>query len=196
MRTTLIICAVILVSCARKSIPEATPIIIKNDCDSLITAALENIEYISFSDSACEDLAFRLASDNIKLSESISTLKKEILQCSVLLHKVSTPTVFIDRSKTKTKVSKSYNDIEVYKLKHSLLMKSDSIAELYAENIALSGKIKDLDKMKNSTTGDSSPNSLRSGNTTSRSPWYTFLIVFIAGGITSQAIRLIIKNAL
>ena len=108
----------------------------------------------------------------------------------------------------KIKIKKSYNDVtknsnnstEIIKLRKSLLFKDNIIDSLTLLNIVLSGKLKDADKeinrMKNSTTGDSSPSINKSGNTTSKAPWYTYLIVFAAGGICSLAIRSLLKNIL
>ena len=114
--------------------------------------------------------------------------------------------VTIAKSPKKIKIKNSYNDItkrsnnEDIRLSNSVLIKDATIDSLTMVTNILDGKLKTLNKgierLKNSTKGDNSPNTIKSGNTTSKSPWYTFLIVFIAGGITSQAIRLIIKNAL
>ncbi|HUM50483.1 MAG TPA: hypothetical protein PK431_01665 [Chitinophagales bacterium] len=175
------------VSCATAKKTSSTIVIEQTNSDSLIQSALAKIKTDSVV--PCKDLQV----DVVRLSQALSDCYKYESQCS---------TVIVDKSKTKYK--NSFNDItknsnnttEVNNLKRSVQLKSDSIANLTADNLALNGKVKDLVKIKKSTTGDSSPNTNKSGNTTKKAEWYLWLIVFIAGGITSQAIRSLITKSI
>lgn len=149
-------------SCSRKTLPEITPIVIKTDCDSLIKATLSKVGKSAKSDS-CNNFSFEI----IQLSEELSQCKSELLKSQIVMSKQ--PTTIITG-----KVKKSFNidNSEVIKLRNSLFAQADSIASINAENLALKGKVKDLQKLKNSTTGDSSPTMVKSGNTTNKSNWW------------------------
>lgn len=148
-------------SCHRQ-MPQQTPIVIKSDCDSLIKATLAKVGKSAKSDS-CNDFSFEI----IQLSEELAQCKSELLKSQIVMSKQ--PTVVING-----RVKKSFNidNSEVVKLRNSLYAKSDSIASINADNLALKGKVKELQKLKNSTTGDSSPTMVKSGNTTNKSNWW------------------------
>lgn len=162
----------------------------------------------------CDEMYNELQLEVISLSDDLTILESEYEQCILALSQkpVEKETIVINcpeqQLPKKIKIKKSYNDItknsnnstEIIKLRKALLFKENIIDSLKLENTNLSGKLKDADKqisrMKNSTTGDSSPSINKSGNTTSKAPWYTYLIVFAAGGICSLAIRSLLKNIL
>lgn len=162
----------------------------------------------------CDEMYNELQLEVISLSNDLTILESEYEQCIMALSQkpVEKETIVINcpeqKLPKKIKIKKSYNDVtknsnnstEIIKLRKSLLFKDNIIDSLTLLNIVLSGKLKDSDKeisrMKNSTTGDSSPSINKSGNTTSKAPWYTYLIVFAAGGICSLAIRSLLKNIL
>lgn len=187
----------LLVACAsQKSTQQNQPstVIVNTNCDSLIQSALFKIK--SDSVTPCEDLQVEI----IRLSQALSDCKKNESECTIALS--LKPTTVIDKSRTKYR--NSFNDItknsnnttEVNNLKRSIQVKSDSIAYLQANNLALNSKVKDLTKIKKSTTGDNSPNTNKSGNTTNKASWYLWLITFCVGGLSSQAIRMIITKSI
>lgn len=169
---------------------------------------------LSAENLGCDEMYNELQLEVISLSNDLTILESEYEQCIISLSKkpVEKETIVINcpeqKLPKKIKIKKSYNDItknsnnstEIIKLRKALLFKENIIDSLKIENTNLSGKLKDADKqisrMKNSTTGDSSPSINKSGNTTSKAPWYTYLIVFAAGGICSLAIRSLLKNIL
>ena len=171
-----------------------------------IDLSAENLE--------CDEMYNELQLEVISLSNDLTILESEYEQCILALSQkpVEKETIVINcpeqQLPKKIKIKKSYNDItknsnnstEIIKLRKALLFKENIIDSLTLENTNLSGKLKDADKeinrLKNSTTGDSSPSINKSGNTTSKAPWYTYLIVFAAGGICSLAIRSLLKNIL
>ena len=162
----------------------------------------------------CDEMYNELQLEVISLSNDLTILESEYEQCILALSQkpVEKETIVINcpeqKLPKKIKIKKSYNDVtknsnnstEIIKLRKALLFKDNIIDSLTLSNIVLSGKLKDSDKeinrMKNSTTGDSSPSINKSGNTTSKAPWYTYLIVFAAGGISSLAIRSLLKHIL
>jgi hypothetical protein len=194
--TYLIIVLSIVACSAVKKSTKTTPvnaIVFNTDCDSLIKAALSKIK----SDS-CNRIDLQI--EVIRLTQALSDCYKHESECSEAL--ASKETVFVDKSKTKIK--NSFNDVtknsnnttEINNLKRSIQVKSDSIAYLQSENLALNGKVKDLIKNKKSTTGENSPNIAKSGNTTQKAAWYLWVIVFIAGGISFQAVRMLITKSI
>lgn len=162
----------------------------------------------------CDEMYNELQLEVISLSNDLTILESEYEQCILSLSQkpVEKETIVINcpeqKLPKKIKIKKSYNDVtknsnnstEIIKLRKALLFKDNIIDSLTLENTNISGKLKDADKeinrLKNSTTGDSSPSINKSGNTTSKAPWYTYLIVFAAGGICSLAIRSLLKNIL
>ena len=81
----------------------------------------------------------------------------------------------------------------VFVLTKNITLKNDSIASINAENLALKGKVKELQKLKNSTTGNNSPNSVRSGNTTKKSNWWW---IYLAGMLSWFIVQNIIFRTL
>lgn len=108
------------------------------------------------------------------------------------------PVVYKIKNSFNETTKNSNNQTEVYKLKNSLLISNSKLDSVSFENTALHGKVKQLEKEitknKNSNSGSGS-NSAKSGNTSSKSPWYVWLIVFISGGIFFRAFPFIIKKA-
>ena len=169
-------------SCSRKTLPEIAPIVIKSDCDSLIKTTLSKV---GKSDS-CYDFSFEI----IQLSEELSKCKSDLLKSQIEI--ASKPTTIITG-----KVKKSFNidNSEVVKLRNSLYAKADSSASINAENLALKGKVKELQKLKNSTTGDSSPTMVKSGNTTKKSNWWWIYLAgmlswFIAQNLVFKSLKI------
>lgn len=183
--------SVSLIACNRHALPvKSNPVAaINKDCDSLIAAAMSNVQ-IKDTLSGCQDNCTAIVLDNVRLAQSLSDCQKYAAQCSTDLY--NKPTVFIDKSKTKIK--DSFNDIT--KLKNSIQIRDATIDSLSLANVALHGKVKDLEKIKNknSSTGANSPVTNKSGNTTSKAPFIAWVVVFVAGMITSLSIRLIIKR--
>lgn len=171
-----------------------------------IDLSAENLE--------CNEMYNELQLEVISLSNDLTILESEYEQCILALSQkpVEKETIVINcpeqKLPKKIKIKKSYNDVtknsnnstEIIKLRKALLFKDNIIDSLTLENTNISGKLKDADKeinrLKNSTSGEQSPNTNKSGNTTSKAPWYTYLIVFAAGGICSLAIRSLLKNIL
>lgn len=162
------------------------PIIIKNNCDSLIKSALEKVQLNSTHNN---DLQVEI----IRLSHSLSECQNDNLKCKFEL--ASKPTTVYTG---KTTIKNSFNDET--KLKNSIMIRDSRIDSLKLVNVALNSKVKDLEKQitknKNSSSGNNSPNTAKSGNTTKKASWYLWLIVFIAGGFTSQAIRSLITKSI
>lgn len=119
---------------------------------------------------SCIDFSY----DLIRLSESLAQCKSELLKSQI----EHIPTTIITG-----KVKKSFNidNSEIVKLRNSLFAKSDSLALINADNLALKSKVKNLERIKNSTTGNNSPNSVKSGNTTKKISWWW---IFLSGGLT------------
>lgn len=171
-----------------------------------IDLSAENLE--------CDEMYNKLQLEVISLSNDLTILESEYEQCILALSQkpVEKETIVINcpeqKLPKKIKIKKSYNDVtknsnnstEIIKLRKALLFKDNIIDSLTLENTNISGKLKDADKeinrLKNSTSGEQSPNTNKSGNTTSKAPWYTYVIVFAAGGICSLAIRSLLKYAL
>lgn len=170
-------------SCSRKTLPEIAPIVIKSDCDSLIKSALSKVGKSGKSDS-CKDFSFEI----IQLSEELAQCKSELLKSQIVMSKQ--PTVVING-----RVKKSFNidNSEVVKLRNSLYAKADSIASINAENLALKGKVKELQKLKNSTTGDNATNAVKSGNTTKKISWWW---IYLAGMLSWFIVQNIIFRTL
>lgn len=191
-----------LTSCAKRNIPQKITIV--NNCDSLIEETLKKIQNqpqnINCKDSSYINFCNDLQSTNITLASKISKLSLELLVKQKVIDSLilAKPSVYIDKSKTKTK--NSNNNTDVTKLKNSFLISKSQLDSITFENISLKGKIKLLEKEvtknKNSTTGDSSPNVRDAGNTTKKAEWYVWLIVFLAGGITSLGTRAIITKTI
>jgi hypothetical protein len=172
-------------SCSRKTLPEIAPIVIKSDCDSLIKSALSRVGKSAKSDT-CSDFVFEI----IQLSEELSKCKSDLLKSKI--ETASKPTTIITG-----KVKKSFNidNSEVVKLRNSLYAKADSIASINADNLALKSKVKELQKLKNSTTGDSSPNAVSSGNTTKKRSWWWIYLAgmlswFIAQNLVFKSLKI------
>lgn len=191
-----------LTSCAKRNIPQKITIV--NNCDSLIEETLKKIQKqpqnINCKDSSYINFCNDLQLTNITLASKVSKLSLEILVKQKVIDSLilAKPSVYIDKSKTKTK--NSNNNTDVTKLKNSFLISKSQLDSITFENISLKGKIKLLEKEvtknKNSTTGDSSPNVRDAGNTTKKAEWYVWLIVFLAGGITSLGTRAIITKTI
>lgn len=191
-----------LTSCAKRNIPQKITIV--NNCDSLIEETLKKIQKqpqnINCKDSSYINFCNDLQLTNITLASKVSKLSLEILVKQKVIDSLilAKPSVYIDKSKTKTK--NSNNNTDVTKLKNSFLISKSQLDSITFENISLKGKIKLLEKEvtknKNSTTGDSSPNVRDAGNTNKKAEWYVWLIVFLAGGITSLGTRAIITKTI
>lgn len=191
-----------LTSCAKRNIPQKITIV--NNCDSLIEETLKKIQKqpqnINCKDSSYINFCNDLQSTNITLASKISKLSLELLVKQKVIDSLilAKPSVYINKSKIKTK--NSNNNTDVTKLKNSFLISKSQLDSITFENISLKGKIKLLEKEvtknKNSTTGDSSPNVRDAGNTTKKAEWYVWLIVFLAGGITSLGTRAIITKTI
>lgn len=169
-------------SCHRQ-MPQQTPIVIKSDCDSLIKSALSKVDKSAKSDS-CKDFSFEI----IQLSEELSQCKSELLKSQIVMSKQ--PTTIITG---KVKNSFNIDNSEVIKLRNSLFAKADSIASINAENLALKGKVKELQKLKNSTTGDNATNAVKSGNTTKKISWWW---IYLAGMLSWFIVQNIIFRTL
>lgn len=186
----LILLILLLTGCGKNTVPQKTQI------DAVIEQAKETIQNapspIECEDSAFIDFCNILKMHNIQLINKLQDKDGTIQVMSQIIDSLEKkPTTIIDKSRNKTKIKKSYN--EDIKMKNSLLIKDSQIDSLNINNLALKGKIKDLEKEitknKNSSTGENSPNTVKSGNTTKKASWYLWLIVFIAGGFTSLGIR-------
>jgi len=176
----------LLFSCSRKRLPsKTTPIVITNDCDSLIKESLKTLQNqptnIPCDDSSFVDFCNILKMHNIDLIKKLSDKDYNILILNQVVDSLEKrPLTYIDNSKhkIKTKIKDSNNQIENTKLKNSLQIKDSQLDSVSFENLALNGKVKDLEKEliknKNSTTGNQSPN--KSGNITKNSNfWYGVL---------------------
>lgn len=173
-----------------------TPIVIVNDCDSIIRSALQKLELDTCIN---DDLQVQI----IKLSQSLSECQKDNLKCKFDL--ASKPTNIYTG---KTTFKNSFNDVqknsnnisELTKLKNSFQSLNSQFDSVSFENFTLQGKIKTLEKEitknKNSSSGANSPNTAKSGNTTSKASWYLWVIVFFAGVLCGQAIRMLITKSI
>ncbi len=192
----------LLTRCNNKTLPQKS---FNTDCDDtqdILATIKEQIKVDTCQDSSYIDFCNQMVESNIQLIDKISSLNKTVsLQKKEIdsLGKVK-PTTYIDKSRTKTKTKNSNNTSEVTKLKNAIQIKDSQLDSVSFENLALNGKVKDLEKentrLKNSTTGENSPNTNKSGNTTKKASWYLWLIVFVAGGITSLGTRAIITKTI
>jgi len=192
----------LLTRCNNKTLPQKS---FNTDCDDtqdILATIKEQIKVDTCQDSSYIDFCNQMVESNIQLIDKISSLNKTVsLQKREIdsLGKVK-PTTYIDKSRTKTKTKNSNNTSEVTKLKNAIQIKDSQLDSVSFENLALNGKVKDLEKentrLKNSTTGENSPNTNKSGNTTKKASWYLWLIVFVAGGITSLGTRAIITKTI
>lgn len=190
----------LLTRCNNKTLPQKS---FNTDCDDtqdILATIKEQIKVDTCQDSSYIDFCNQMVESNIQLIDKVSSLNKTVsLQKREIdsLGKVK-PTTYIDKSRTKTKTKNSNNTSEVTKLKNAIQIKDSQLDSVSFENLSLNGKIKDLDKentrLKNSTTGENSPNTNKSGNTTKKASWYLWLIVFVAGGIASLGTRAIITK--
>lgn len=192
----------LLTRCNNKTLPQKS---FNTDCDDtqdILATIKEQIKVDTCQDSSYIDFCNQMVESNIQLIDKISSLNKTVsLQKKEIdsLGKVK-PTTYIDKSRSRTKTKNSNNTSEVTKLKNAIQIKDSQLDSVSFENLALNGKVKDLDKentrLKNSTTGENSPNTNKSGNTTKKASWYLWLIVFVAGGITSLGTRAIITKTI
>ena len=192
----------LLTRCNNKTLPQKS---FNTDCDDtqdILATIKEQIKVDTCQDSSYIDFCNQMVESNIQLIDKVSSLNKTVsLQKREIdsLGKVK-PTTYIDKSRTKTKTKNSNNTSEVTKLKNAMQIKDSQLDSVSFENLALNGKVKDLEKentrLKNSTTGENSPNTNKSGNTTKKASWYLWLIVFVAGGITSLGTRAIITKTI
>jgi len=192
----------LLTRCNNKTLPQKS---FNTDCDDtqdILATIKEQIKVDTCQDSSYIDFCNQMVESNLQLIDKISSLNKTVsLQKREIdsLGKVK-PTTYIDKSRTKTKTKNSNNTSEVTKLKNAIQIKDSQLDSVSFENLALNGKVKDLEKentrLKNSTTGENSPNTNKSGNTTKKASWYLWLIVFVAGGITSLGTRAIITKTI
>jgi hypothetical protein len=192
----------LLTRCNNKTLPQKS---FNTDCDDtqdILATIKEQIKVDTCQDSSYIDFCNQMVESNLQLIDKVSSLNKTVsLQKREIdsLGKVK-PTTYIDKSRTKTKTKNSNNTLEVTKLKNAIQIKDSQLDSVSFENLALNGKVKDLEKentrLKNSTTGENSPNTNKSGNTTKKASWYLWLIVFVAGGITSLGTRAIITKTI
>lgn len=170
----------LLTMCNNKTLPQKS---FNTDCDDtqdILATIKEQIKVDTCQDSSYIDFCNQMVESNIQLIDKISSLNKTVsLQKKEIdsLGKVK-PTTYIDKSRTKTKTKNSNNTSEVTKLKNAIQIKDSQLDSVSFENLALNGKVKDLEKEltknKNSTTGNQSPNN--SGNITKKSNfWYGVL---------------------
>ena len=170
----------LLTRCNNKTLPQKS---FNTDCDDtqdILATIKEQIKVDTCQDSSYIDFCNQMVESNIQLIDKVSSLNKTVfLQKREIdsLGKVK-PTTYIDKSRTKTKTKNSNNTSEVTKLKNAIQIKDSQLDSVSFENLALNGKVKDLEKEliknKNSTTGDQSPN--KSGNITKNSNfWYGVL---------------------
>ncbi len=199
----------LLFSCSRKRLPsKTTPIVITNDCDSLIKESLKTLQNqptnIPCDDSSFIDFCNILRIHNIDLIKKLSDKDHIISTLNQVIDSLEKrPLTIIDKSRTKirnsnnTKIKNSNNETEIYKLKNSIIAKDSAYLALEGKFIALGAKIKDMPK-NGSSTGEQSPATNKSGNTsnTNKAAWYLWLIVFVAGGITSLGTRAIITKTI
>lgn len=202
MKNFIYIILLIIVSCGHKNAPQKSFTTECEDTKDLLATIKEQIKVDTCQDSSYIDFCNQMVESNIQLIDKISSLNKTVsLQKKEIdsLGKVK-PTTYIDKSRTKTKTKNSNNTSEVTKLKNAIQIKDSQLDSVSFENLALNGKVKDLEKentrLKNSTTGENSPNTNKSGNTTKKASWYLWLIVFVAGGITSLGTRAIITKTI
>ena len=174
--------SIIFISCSRKITPST--IVIENNCDSLITETLKNIEKcpeLLDQDSSYIRFIKELKQNNLDITRAFNDSKMEILVKSKIIDslKNTKPLVYVDKSKNKTKIKNSYNDEEVIKLKNSMLIKDSVLDSVIFSNTSLNSKIKQLQKENTvlkakGNIGDNSPN--KSGNITKKSNfWYGVL---------------------
>lgn len=192
----------LLTMCNNKTLPQKSFTTDCEDTKDILATIKEQIKVDTCQDSSYIDFCNQMVESNIQLIDKISSLNKTVsLQKKEIdsLGKVK-PTTYIDKSRTKTKTKNSNNTSEVTKLKNAIQIKDSQLDSVSFENLALNGKVKDLEKentrLKNSTTGENSPNTNKSGNTTKKASWYLWLIVFVAGGITSLGTRAIITKTI
>lgn len=190
--------SVIFISCNRKITPSVT--IIENNCDSLITETLKNIEKcpeLLDQDSSYIKFIKELKQNNLDITRAFNDSKMEILVKSKIIDslKNTKPLVYVDKSKTKTKIKNSYNDEEVIKLKNSMLIKDSVLDSVIFSNTSLNSKIKQLQKENTvlkakGNIGDNSPN--KSGNVTKKSNfWYGVLCGILGSFLLVTAFKLL-----
>lgn len=197
----------VLVSCGRTIVPAAANpypnVVVKNDCDSLIKDAMLQVKKKdSFKGPDCryfEKMVF-------SLSQKLSAANIENAELKKKLQAIPAPPVTIITGKVKNSFNdvqkNSNNQTEVYNLKKSIMQKADSIAILTANNIALDGKLKanekEITRLKNSSHGDQSPNTVIApkkgsiagdGNTQDNSRKLAWWWVFVAGYLSSVLVR-------
>lgn len=107
------------------------------------------------------------------------------------------PVVYKIKNSFNETTKNSNNSTEITKLKNAIQIRDSKLDSVSFKNIALQGKVKELEKEltknKNSNSG-SGTNSAKSGNTTNKAPWYVWLIVFICGWIFGRVFPMIIKK--
>lgn len=107
------------------------------------------------------------------------------------------PVVYKIKNSFNETTKNSNNSSEVTKLKNAIQIRDSKLDSVSFENIALHGKVKDLEKEitknKNSNTGAGS-NSNKSGNTTNKAPFIAWIIVFICGWIFGRVFPMLVKR--
>ena len=162
----------------------------KQDCDSAIQASL--LAYINASDTDTSGIQVEI----LRCVKYNNELKLQIaaIEAKLILKPKEVQTIIIvpapaDKQKApkKIKIKNSYNDItkrsnnEDIRLSNSVLIKDATIDSLTMVTNILDGKLKtsnkEIERLKNSTKGDNSPNTIKSGNTTSKAPIIAWVIV-------------------
>lgn len=162
----------------------------KQDCDSAIQASL--LAYINASDVDTSDIQveiLRCVKYNMELKMQVSALEAKLILKPKEVQTIILVPAPVEKQKTpkKIKIKNSYNDItkrsnnEDIRLSNSVLIKDATIDSLTMVTNILDGKLKtsnkEIERLKNSTKGDNSPNTIKSGNTTSKAPIIAWVIV-------------------
>lgn len=163
---------------------------IQQNCDSAIQASL--LAYINASDADTSDIQkeiLRCVKYNMELKMQVSALEAKLILKPKEVQTIILVPAPVEKQKTpkKIKIKNSYNDItkrsnnEDIRLSNSVLIKDATIDSLTMVTNILDGKLKtsnkEIERLKNSTKGDNSPNTIKSGNTTSKAPIIAWVIV-------------------
>lgn len=203
-----VLSGVLLMGCSRNAAPaisapfQSAPVYVQSDCDSSVQAAVAAVEKaLKSKDTAgCAELLCSV----VELTDKLNTSDKKLVELKEKLLQITAVPVTVFTGKVKNSFNdvqkNSNNSTEITKLKNALQIRDSQFDSVSFANISLNGKIKDLQKEitrnKNSSSGENSPNTAKSGNSKTSAPWFVWVIVFCCGGITFKVVPMLVKKAL
>lgn len=200
-----VLSGVLLMGCSRNAAPaisapfQSAPVYVQSDCDSSVQAAVAAVEKVlkSKDTAGCAELLCSV----VELTDKLNTSDKRVVELKEKLLQITAVPVTVFAGKVKNSFNdiqkNSNNSTEIIRMKNSMLIQADTIGQLHTDKNILGSRVRELQKEitknKNSNTGPGT-NTVKSGNTTDKAPWFVWLIVFICGCIFGRVFPMLIKK--